>query len=136
MKFVSGSTPTAEVLNRVPFEGVPLTLDFRGVTTTDDTTKKRVIRAGTPIDANGAIVGTTPWTGAVGILLTDVYEERPQATILKRAYVNVTRAQKNSGLTYDAALVNALALASCNIVFEDPILVGSAATEAPAPSGK
>lgn len=93
-----------EILNRSPFEGVPMTIDFTSVTTTDDDTGEKVVRAGMPISAVGAEVKTTPWTGAVGILLHDVYESRPQGTILKKAYINKTAAQANTGVTYDTTL--------------------------------
>lgn len=93
-----------EILNRTPFEGVPMTIDFTSVTTTDDDTGEKVVRAGMPISATGTEVKTTPWTGAVGILLHDVYESRPQGTILKKAYINKTAAQANASITYDATL--------------------------------
>ena len=121
-----------EILNRSPFEGVPMTIDFTSVSTTDPDSGEKVVRAGMPISAAGAEVKTTPWTGAVGILLHDVYESRPQGTILKRAYINTGRAQTNSGKTYDAALVAALINAGCNIIFEEPGVAGtipSAASE-------
>lgn len=114
-----------EILNRTKFEGVSMTIDFTSVTTEDDDTGEKVVRAGMPISAAGAEVKTTPWTGAVGILLDDVYESRPQGTILKRAYINTKRAQDNSGKTYDAALVAALINAGCNIIFEDPGVAGT-----------
>lgn len=111
-----------EILNRAlrPGDGVPITLDFADVTETEGGIK--VVRGGTPIDKDGKPVTATPWTGAIGILLCDVYETRPQGTILKRAYIHVTRAQKNTGLTYDSALAEALNKASCNIILEEPII--------------
>ena len=117
---------TAEILNRPPFEAVSMTIDFTGVTDTDDLGRK-VVKAGTPINASGVPVAATPWTGAVGILLLDVNEERPQGAIVKVGYVNVTRAQTASGLTYDAALVNAMLNAQCDIKLEEPIIVGTLA---------
>lgn len=93
-----------EILNRSPFEGVPMTINFTSVTTKDDDTGEKVVRAGMPISAVGAEVKTTPWTGAVGILLHDVYESRPQGTILKKAYINKTAAQANASVTYDTTL--------------------------------
>ena len=103
-----------EILNRTPFEGVPMTIDFASVSTTDPDNGEKVVRAGMPISAAGAEVKTTPWTGAVGILLHDVYESRPQGTILKRAYINKTAAQANASVTYDATLEGMLPM----IVFE------------------
>lgn len=93
-----------EILNRSPFEGVPMTIDFTSVSTTDPDSGEKVVRAGMPISATGAEVKTTPWTGAVGILLHDVYESRPQGTILKKAYINKTAAQANASVTYDTTL--------------------------------
>ena len=93
-----------EILNRSPFEGVPMTIDFTSVSTTDPDSGEKVVRAGMPISAAGAEVKTTPWTGAVGILLHDVYESGPQGTILKKAYINKTAAQANASVTYDTTL--------------------------------
>ena len=69
---------------------------------------------------DGQVVKTTPWTGAVGILLHDTYETHPQQAILKKAYVNTTRAQKSSSLTYDLALITELSKSGCRIVLEEP----------------
>lgn len=113
-----------EILNRPNYTGVPMTLDFANVTDIDDTGKK-IIKAGTPIDKDGKPVSATPWTGATGILLIDVRENRPQGTILTEAYINVTRAQKNSGLTYDGEIVTAMYKAGNRIRFEEPIIAGS-----------
>lgn len=96
-------TNPVEILNRPVFEGVPMTLDFSSVDDEADNGEK-VIKAGTPIDDDGVPAATTPWTGAVGILLYDVYESRPQGTLLKKAYINETVAQEHAGVTYDATL--------------------------------
>ena len=93
-----------EILNRIPFEGVPMTIDFESVSDTDTDTGEKVVKAGTPIDGSVKPQKTTPWTGAVGILLHDVYESRPQGTILKKAYINKTTAQANASVTYDTTL--------------------------------
>lgn len=115
----------AEILNRLPFEGVPMTIDFTSVTTTDTDTGEKVVKAGTPITSVGAETKTTPFTGAVGILLHDVYESRPQGTILKKAYINHKRVTAHTGITYDAALVAALVNAGCRIVIEDAAVSGT-----------
>lgn len=114
----------AEILNRPPFKSVPITIDFS--TTAVGSDGKKVVKAGMPIDKDGKPVTATPWTGAVGILLVDVREERPQGTILTEAYVHTKRAQTNSGLTYDSALVTAMNNAGNRIRFEDPIVTASA----------
>lgn len=111
-----------EVLNRPPFRGVSMTIDFTSVTETDTQTGRKIVKAGTPIDKDGLPVTATPWTGAVGILLVDVLESRPQGTILTEAYVHSGRAQENSGLTYDGALVTAMNNAGNRIRFEEPII--------------
>ena len=114
-----------EILNRLPFEGVPMTIDFSSVSDTDADTGEKVVKAGTPINQNGAPQKTTPFTGAVGILLHDVYEGRPQGTILKKAYINHKRVTAHAGITYDAKLVAALVNAGCRIVIEDAAVVGT-----------
>ena len=103
-----------EILNRTPFEGVSMTIDFTSVDTKDTDTGEKVVYAGTPIDSSGKPQKTTPWTGAVGILLHDVYESRPQGTILKKAYINETAAEANASVTYDEALYKLFPM----IVFE------------------
>lgn len=103
-----------EILNRLPFEGVPMTIDFTSVSDTDAETDEKVVYAGTPIDGSGKPQKTTPWTGAVGILLHDVYEHRPQGTILKKAYINETAAEANASVTYDDTLYDMFPM----IVFE------------------
>ena len=110
-----------EILNRKEFEAVSMTVDFTGVSTTDADGNKYV-PAGTPVSKAGAPIKTTPWTGAVGILLHNVYEDRPQGAALTKAYIHKTRAQANSSLTYDADLVTALNAAGCRIRFEEPLM--------------
>lgn len=116
----------AEILNRPPYKGVSMTIDF-STTAADTTTGKKIVKAGTPIDKDGKPVVATPWTGAVGILLIDVAEERPFGTILTEAYVNVKRAQTNSGLTYDGALVTAMNNAGNRIRLEEPLIFATSA---------
>lgn len=55
-----------------------------------------VCKAGTPIGADGAIANTA---SALGVLLHDVYEERPQGTIVIGGYIHTQRAQAHSGVT-------------------------------------
>ena len=99
-----------QILKRRPFEGVAATLDFAEVTTKNANGKK-IVKAGTPIGADGAVDNTAT---VVGILLHDVVEDRPQGTLLKKAYINATIAQAHSGVTYNAAVKTALPM----IVFE------------------
>lgn len=99
-----------QILKRKPFEGIPMTLDFASVSITTDSGKK-IVKAGTPIGAAGVVDNTAT---VVGILLHDVTEDRPQATLLKKAYINTAVAQAHSGVTYDAAVKSALPM----VVFE------------------
>lgn len=101
-----------EILNRPPFEGVSMTIDFDGVSDEADN-GELVVKAGTPIDGDGKAV-TSGFENVAGILLVDVYEHRPQGTILKKAYINETVAQEHSGVTYDETLKGKLPM----IVFE------------------
>lgn len=122
MKVTNGSVGAAvEILNRKEFEAVSMTIDFTNVSTTDADGDKYV-PAGTPVDKDGKVVSASPWTGAVGILLHNVYEDRPQGAALTKAYVHTARAQANSSLTYDADLVTALNAAGCRIRFEEPLM--------------
>ncbi len=115
-----------EILNRKEFQAVANTIDFSEVSDTASNGLK-VVKAGTPVDKDGKPVKSAPWANAIGILLHDVYEDRPQTAVLKQAYINTTRAQKNSKLTYDGALAAALNLAGCRIVFEEPVVLATGA---------
>lgn len=98
------------ILKRKPFEGIAKTLDFTSVT---DKLKngKKVVKAGTPIGENGTVDNTAT---VVGILLHDVVEDRPQATLLKKAYINTAVAEAHSGITYAEGVKTALPM----VVFE------------------
>jgi hypothetical protein len=116
-----------EILNRKEFEAVSMTVDFTNVNA--DTNGDYVVKAGTPVNASGVPVSETPWTGAIGLILHDVYKDSPSVAVLKVGYVHTTRAQANSSLTYDAALITALNAAGCRIAFEEPIIAtGSGST--------
>ena len=99
-----------QILNRKPFEAIPMTLDFTSVVTKLANGKK-VVKAGTPIGATGTVDNTAT---VVGILLHDVTEDRPQGTLLKKAYINTAVAKAHSGVTIEAAVKAALPM----IVFE------------------
>lgn len=98
-----------QILKRKPFEGIAKTLDFSGVT--DELNGKKIVKAGTPIGAAGTKNNTAT---VVGILLHDVTEDRPQGTLLKKAYINTAIAEKHSGVTYAAEAKAALPM----VVFE------------------
>ena len=99
-----------QILNRKPFEAIPMTLDFSSVSEKLANGKK-VVKAGTPIGATGVKDNTST---VVGILLHDVTEDRPQGTLLKKAYIDTAVAQAHSGVTIEAAVKTALPM----IVFE------------------
>lgn len=98
-----------QILKRKPFEAIPMTLDFTSVT--DKVNEKKIVKAGTPIGAAGTADNTAT---VVGILLHDVTEDRPQGTLLKKAYINTAVAQEHSGVTIDTAVKTALPM----VVFE------------------
>ena len=99
-----------QILNRKPFEAIPMTLDFTRVETKLANGKK-VVNAGTPIGKTGVLDNTGT---VVGILLHDVTEDRPQGTLLKKAYIKTAVAQDHSGVTIEQAVKTALPM----VVFE------------------
>lgn len=98
-----------QILKRRPFEGIALTLDFSGVS--DTLNGKKIVKAGTPIGKTGVVDNTA---SVVGILLHDVLEDRPQGTVLKKAYINTAVAEAHTGIEYAAAVKTALPM----VVFE------------------
>ena len=86
------------ILKRPPFEGIAVTLDFTDVSAVDANTGLKVVKAGTPINLSGVADNTAT---AAGILLFDVLENNPQATIIKKGYINTAVAQAHSGVTID-----------------------------------
>lgn len=111
MGYDSVAFDDVQILKRPPFEGIPQTLDFSAVTAVDKNTGLKIVKAGTPIDADG--VAANDGT-AIGILLFDILEDRPQGTLLKKAYINTAVAQTHSGVTIAAAVKAALPM----VVFE------------------
>ena len=103
-------TGDVQILKRSPFEGIAMTLDFSVVADTIANGKK-IVKAGTPIGATGVADNTAT---VVGILLHDVVEDRPQGTLLKKAYINTEVAQEHSGIEYAEAVKTALPM----VVFE------------------
>lgn len=99
-----------QILNRKPFEAIPMTLDFSSVSDKLANGKK-VVKAGTPIGPAGVVDNTGT---VVGILLHDVTEDRPQGALLKKAYIKTAVAQEHSGVTIEQAVKTALPM----IVFE------------------
>ena len=103
---VSASTVADEVqiLKRPGFEAIPITLDSSAFT-------NGVCKAGAPNGAGGVIKNDK---NCIGILKEDVYEDRPQGTILKKAYV------RNDVITshYGTAIADTAKAALPMIVFE------------------
>lgn len=97
------TTADVQILHNSAYVARALTLDTTAFT-------GGVCKAGTPIDVNGAIANSAT---AIGILLHDVYVERPQATLVYQGAIREDIAQAHCGLTYDAAMKTALK----NVVF-------------------
>lgn len=106
-----------EILNRPPYEGVSMTLDD------DAFSDAEVVKAGSIITENGTV--SSGGSDAAGILLFDVYKDRPQGTILKKAYVNLKRIKESLGDKYDSQYgsgesnLSAIKTALPMIVFEE-----------------
>lgn len=111
MQFKSVALDEVQILKRPPFEAIPQTLDFTSVSDVDTNTGLKIVKAGTPIDAEGVASNDGD---AIGILLFDVLEDRPQGTLLKKAYINTTVAEAHCGLTIADAVKAALPM----VVFE------------------
>ncbi|MBO4973438.1 MAG: hypothetical protein J6D17_01495 [Bacteroides sp.] len=94
---------SVEILFNSEYVGRALTLDSAAFT-------DGVCKAGTPIAANGTVANDAT---AVGILLVDVHEERPQGTVVIGGYIHTARAAKHSGVTVAEAARAALK----NVVF-------------------
>ena len=99
-----------QILSRKPFEAISMTLDFSSVSDKLANGKK-VVKAGTPIGPAGVADNTGT---VVGILLHDVTDDRPQGTLLKKAYIKTEVAKTHSGVTIDQAVKTALPM----VVFE------------------
>lgn len=102
-------TGDVQILKRKSFEGIAMTLDFTNVK--DVVNGKKIVKAGTPIGATGVVDNTAT---VIGILLHDVTEDRPQGTLLKKAYLNTAVAKEHCGMEYADAVKQALTM----IVFE------------------
>lgn len=99
-KTVPGS---AEILYNSEYVGDDVTLDTTAFT-------GGVCKAGTPMTASGK---KAAGADVAGILLHDVYQERPQGTIVIGGYINTKAAQTNAGVTIDESVKTALK----NVVF-------------------
>lgn len=93
-----------QILKRPGFEAIPITLDSTAFT-------NGVCKAGAPIGVGGVIKNDK---NCIGILKEDVSVDRPQGTILKKAYV------RNDVITqhYGTAIADTAKAALPMIVFE------------------
>ena len=83
------------------------------ITVTDPSlASEGVVKAGTPLDAEGVIANSAD---VKGILLNDVAKDNPNGTILSAfGEINKEVAESYSGITYTAAMISTLS----NIVFQ------------------
>lgn len=110
MSFKSNSVlGSTEILYHSKYVGEALTLDATAFTS-------GVCKAGTPIAKDGkkaattgADSGNTGTSTAYGILLCDVYSERPQGTVVVDGFIKESVAKEHSGVTLTAADKVALA---------------------------
>ena len=104
MSFVRNNVNVApEILYNAEYVGNAITLDSAAFT-------NGVCKAGTPIGAGGVVANSA---SAMGVLLHDVYEERPQGTIVIGGYIHTARAKAHSGVTIADAAKSAMK----NVVF-------------------
>lgn len=92
-----------EILYNSDYTGDAVTLDTESFS-------NGVCKAGTPVSADGKIANDNT---AYGILLHDVYQERPQGTAVYYGTIKKKVAEEHSGLTYDGDMMAALK----NVVF-------------------
>lgn len=102
---VSGSV---EILYKSDYEAEAITLDTTAFT-------DGVCKAGTPIARDGkkgtttaGASGAASTTTAFGILLKDVYEDRPQGTVVYMGTINADAAKTHSGVTIDDTMKAAM----------------------------
>ena len=106
---------TIEILASNAYQAIPVTVATPGSGT--------VVKAGTPLDADGA---STTGAGAIGVLLYDVdTAKNPNGAAVVHGIIDATKAQAHSGVTYVSALYSALP----GIVFRTNIGVNGATGE-------
>lgn len=104
MGSVNINVEDVNILKRPGYEGIAITLDSTAFTS-------GVCKAGSPIGKDGKIHNDNQ---CVGILLHDVLHARPQATILKKAYVDNAKIKAHYGTEIAAAAKQVLPM----VVFE------------------
>lgn len=102
-----------EILYKSNYEAEAITLDTTAFT-------DGVCKAGTPMAKDGKKATTTAGSGgaastttAFGVLLKDVYQDRPQGSVVYFGTINEDVAKSHSGVTIDATMKAAMN----NIVF-------------------
>lgn len=88
-----------EILYKSHYEGEAITLDTTAFT-------DGVCKAGTPMAKNGQKAAGAD--DVFGILLSDVYEARPQGTVVYMGTINEAAAKANSGVTIDETMKAAM----------------------------
>ena len=107
MKFERTTTASeANILKRAECEAIPITV--AGSVFTADST---VVKAGTPLKADGTIANTAE---CAGLLLHDVSKADPNGALLKKAYVDKAKIKESYGEDISAEAMAALPM----IVFE------------------
>lgn len=108
MKFTESSVSTQKEILKRKLGGEL----FEEITLHDDAFTEGVCKAGNPIAKDGKVDNTT---APIGILLSDVYKDNPNGTIVKAfACVNEANANANANITLAEEVKTALNL----IVFE------------------
>ena len=97
------ASATPEILWNGEYVGSAVTLDTAAFS-------NGICKAGTPVSNAGAIANTA---SAMGVLLHDVYEDRPQGTVVIGGYINTAVAQEHSGVTITEEAKSAMK----NVVF-------------------
>lgn len=107
MKFASETmTREIQILKRPECEAIPITVADSAFTTDDF-----VVKAGTPLAADGTVANSA---SCVGLLLHDVKKDNPNGALLKKAYVDKAKIKESFGADIAAAAITALPM----IVFE------------------
>ena len=91
-----------EILRNDHFVGMPVTLDFSDVATTDNGLK--IVKAGTPMkSASGGYVVSND-ANAEGILFADVREDRPIGTLIIHGFINKANGEASFGSSYSGSI--------------------------------
>lgn len=107
MRFEKETTVSeVNILKRADCEAIPITV-ANSVFTAED----MVVKAGSPMKADGTIANTAD---CIGLLLHDVTKDNPNGALLKKAYVDKAKIKESFGADIAEAAIAALPM----IVFE------------------